>query len=247
MFGEQCIKRYNVPEFPNVTMQEVKAKGMPTKEEEDNIIEQLRLSQRSIKGGKIYVSSEVFKRTLLFLQSQNKDFSLPKLEKSISKAQACLRRMEAQHQMSMRKKHYAFRKKVTEEIIKTETDYVAYLKEGIEKYYHQIEKYVKESDIPKDSIQVIFCNIKDIIQYNDEFAKQLKKATENIQPNSQWIGVFEYLRTVKDHYEEYLVNYSKSIQRVEEILGISVIKEELDAIKKNDKDLSSYLIMVCCY
>ncbi|KAL7711817.1 Cell division control protein CDC24 [Entamoeba marina] len=142
------------------------------------------------------------------------------------------------------KKKLAFRTKVTAEIIKTESDYVDYLREGVTKYEPIIQKYVTNKEIEPDSIQVIFNNLPQITDFNAQFLTNLRSAVnKSSSPNACWVNVFQQLEAADKPYTPYLVNYSQSITRVEQIQCISIISEELAEEKGNDKDISSYLIM----
>ena len=242
LFGIECMKEYDIPQFPKVSIEEAR-KAYPPENELQTIIQQLKLNNRSVIGGKIRISAEVFRRTLQYLMSQNKEFDLEVYENTISKAQAYFRRFKNKNEMQALKKKNLFRVKVTQEMIKTETDYVNYLKEGINKYMPIIKKFIDDKIIKEDSLKLIFNNLEEIQKFNNEFLTQLTSKTKDMKANSQWIDVYQLLEKCSEVYTPYLVNYSLSIERVEQIQCIECVREALLKEKGKDKDISSYLIM----
>ncbi|EMS12143.1 Rho/RAC guanine nucleotide exchange factor, putative [Entamoeba histolytica HM-3:IMSS] len=242
LFATECFKIYNIEPFPQIPIEEVK-KNLPSGQEAENIKEQLKYIQRTVIGGKIRVSASVFRTTLQFLMSTTKGFDMNVFEGTIAKAQAYFRRFSAKNEMNSLKKKNAFRIKVTHEMVKTEDDYVHYLKEGIDKYRPIIQSFVENGALKKDSVQIIFNNMEEIYQFNSKFLNDLKKATEDMKPNKPWINVYKELEGALSVYTPYLVNYSESIERVEQILCIECVRDALMKEKGNDKDMSSYLIM----
>lgn len=72
-----CIKNYELPPLPPVAKSEARA-VYPSPSDAARIVDQLKLIQRTVIGGKISVSAEVFRRTFTYLMSSNKQFdSLP--------------------------------------------------------------------------------------------------------------------------------------------------------------------------
>lgn len=242
LFATECIRVYDIETLPDIPIAQVK-KELPPEEELAVIRDQLKLQKRTIIGGKIRVSAAVFRTTLLYLMSNTKEFNMDEYEQTIAKAQAYFRRFRDRNLMLSLKKKQAFRSRVTSEIVKTEEDYVRYLKECVSKYKPIIDKYSKLEAIPADSVEVLFNNIDDIIGFNEKFLSKLKKVTENLRPNSCWVQVFELMNDASTAYTPYLTKYNRTLERIEEVLCVDVVADALNKEKGNDKDMASYLIM----
>ncbi|ELP91031.1 Rho/RAC guanine nucleotide exchange factor, putative [Entamoeba invadens IP1] len=240
-FAEQCYKQYVVAPLPSVTIADARA-ALEKEKNGDQLLKQLK-TPKQILVGKVRVSAEVFRRTLKLLMSTNKSFNMDQFEETVAKAQAYFRRFSAKNTMNSLRKKAAFRLKVINEMVTTETDYVGYLYECIKKFKPLINKFVQEGVIAADSEHVIFNNIEEIADFNQGFLDKLKTSAQDIKANGSFLSVYKILEGALEVYKTYMISYSLSIQRVEQILCIDYVKQGLDEAKGNDKDMSSYLIM----
>lgn len=164
-------------------------------------------------------------------------------EAIISQAQAYFRRFQAQNEMRTMKRNQALRMKVREEILKTETDYVRYMNEAVQKFRPYIQQLTEQEEIEKDSVTVIFSNIDEVRKFSASFLESLKKSVSGVPPNGCWVSVFKRLNDGYDAYMRYLTDYGLSVERVNQLLYMEKVRRELDRLKGSDKDISSYLIM----
>ena len=88
LFIRECIKNYELPPFPVITLDEIKARPLPPAAEVDALNDQLRLQPKSVIGGNIRISATVFKTTLQYLMSNTKGFDINVYEATIARAQA---------------------------------------------------------------------------------------------------------------------------------------------------------------
>ena len=141
------------------------------------------------------------------------------------------------------KKKFRYRKKIIEELIKTEEIYVKSLNLIIENTLNESSKYLKENEIKS-----IFSNIESIYKFNSKFLNDLKKNFENYSNYSLFSDTIIKILPYFKLYFDYLNNFSDSRKFLENLISkkhlfYSELVQKIEYTEKlNNLDFSSMIV-----
>jgi len=172
------------------------------------------------------------------------------LEKAVTQLQLTWKVQKARKELALRARAAAYRKRVVDELLATETDYVRNLDLCVKIYLNPLKEGAKKGKglISTEDIHIIFSDVETILMCNQQFLMSLQEKVSKWTP-CQCIGkIFIDMSHYFKVYANFVVSFSRSAQLINKISKKSsafanYLKDCHDRPEMKKLDLPSLLIM----
>ncbi|KAM9973831.1 hypothetical protein ACTFIW_010964 [Dictyostelium discoideum] len=243
-----CEKKDFTIEFPKSSNVQIR---MPTEDELVNLkllLSQIKdyssnvkfnFNQKQKPGGTL-----VIKKKIEIISSNKVDYK--KCEKGFLYFQALWKGYKVRQVYLKLKRNIIHRKKITDEILKTETDYVKNLNICI-KFY--MEPLLQKEIISKEQSRMIFSDIIIIYNFGKTFLEELEKRCGNnwkiyTKLSDMFLSISSFLKV----YSSYVENYDNSIAAIKDLKKNSdkfnsMMNEVNNRSETGGSEIDSFLIL----